>query len=106
MLFEDIDGCETTVDDILVWNKDEDEHDRRLVDVLERARIINLKLHKEECKIKTKKLLYIGHQLTANDLQPDVEKVAAIAGMPEPTCKKDVQRFIGMIQYLVKSIPN
>ena len=105
MLFEDIDGCEIIVDDILVWGKDEDEHDRRLVDVLERAQKINLKLRKEKCKIKTEKLLYIGHQLTANGLKPDVEKVAAIAGMPELMCKKDVQRFIGMIQHLAKFIP-
>ena len=106
LLFEDIDGCEIIVDDILVWGRNEEEHDRRLVDVLERARKINLKLRKEKCKIKTEKLLYIGHQLTANGLQPDVEKVAAITGMPEPTCKKDVQRFIGMIQSLAKFIPN
>ena len=104
-LFEDIDGCEIIVDVILVWGKDEDEHHRRLVDVLERAWKIDLKLCKKKCKIKTEKLLYIGHQLTSNGLKPDVVKVA-IAGMLEPTCKKDVQHFIGMIQYLAKFIPN
>ena len=37
-LFGDIDGCEIIVDDILVWGRDEVEHDERLSKVLERAR--------------------------------------------------------------------
>jgi hypothetical protein len=60
-IFGDIEGCEVIVDDILVWGKDDDEHDRRLVQVLERARKVNLKLRQEKCTIKTKKLVYIGH---------------------------------------------
>ena len=105
-IFGDIEGCEVIVDDILVWGKHDDEHDRRLVQVLERARKVNLKLRQEKWKIKTKKLVYIGHQLTEKGLQPDAEKIAAINGMPEPTSKKDVQRFMGMIQYLSKFITN
>ena len=46
-LFQDKEGCEVIADDILVWGKDEDEHDRRLVQVLERAREVNLKLRPE-----------------------------------------------------------
>jgi hypothetical protein len=44
----DIESCEVIVDYILVWGKDDDEHDRRLVQVLERARKVNLKLRQEK----------------------------------------------------------
>lgn len=63
-IFTDIEGCEVIVDDILVWGKDDDEHDRRLVQVLEKARKVNRKLCQEKCKFKTRRLVYIGHQLT------------------------------------------
>ncbi len=45
--FEDIDGVEVIaiVDDILIWGKDEAEHNDRLKQVLERVRQINLKLN-------------------------------------------------------------
>ena len=41
-LFGDREGCEIIVDDILVWGRDEMEHDKRLLKVLERARNVGL----------------------------------------------------------------
>ena len=96
-LFEDLEGCEVIVDEILVWGKDDAEHDRRLVQVLERAQKVNLKLCQEKCKIKTKKLVYISHQLTEKGLQPDAQKVAAIAGLPEPTSFRRDDPIFGQI---------
>ena len=37
-VFEGIDGAEVIYDDLLVWGKDEESHDRALRNVLERAR--------------------------------------------------------------------
>ena len=44
--------------------------------------------------------------LTADGIKPDPNKVKAINDMPDPTDKAGVQRFLGMIQYLAKFIPN
>ena len=40
------------VHDILVWGKDDKEHDARLEQVLRRAREVNLKFNAKKCKIK------------------------------------------------------
>ena len=37
---------------------------------------------------------------------PDDEKVKAITNLPSPKCVKDLQRFLGMINYLGAYIPN
>ena len=92
-LFGDIDGCEIIVDDILVWGRDEVEHDERLSKVLERARKVGLRLKREKCKIKESQLRYIGHILTAEGLKPDPEKIAAVKQMPIPQNKKDFVDF-------------
>jgi hypothetical protein len=47
---------------------------------------------------------YIGHTFTSKGIKPDKEKVQAILLMPEPNTKQELQRFIGMIQYLAKFI--
>ena len=39
-------------------------------------------------------------------LKPDLEKVEAITNMPEPENKAGLQRFMGMLQYVSKFIPN
>ena len=41
--FEDINGADAIVDDILIWGKDVVEHNKRLEQVLQKARHTNLK---------------------------------------------------------------
>ena len=48
----------------------------------------------------------MGHIMTAEGLKPDPTKVEAIKKMPIPTCKQDVRRLLGMINYLQKFAPN
>ena len=74
--------------------------------MLERTRAANLKLKKDKCKIRASALRYIGHQLTPDGIKPDPQKIRAIKEIPEPVDKKGVQRFLGMVQYMAKFIPD
>ncbi len=67
---------------------------------------MNLKLEKEKTKIKCTTVDYMGHKVTSEGLKPDPGKVEVILQMPAPKDKKDLQRFLGMVQYLVKFIPH
>ena len=96
-LFGALEGCEIIVDDILVWGKDDTEHDERLLKVLERSRNVGLRLKKEKCKFKVPKLKYIGHTLTADGLKPDPEKIEAVQQMPAPKSQKQLRRFLRMV---------
>jgi len=99
-------GVVNVMDDILVWGEDKDSHNCRLRKLLEKLRSINLKLNKNKCKIGLSEISYIGHVLSKDGLKPDSEKVRAILEMPEPQDKLVLQRFLGMLQYLAKFIPN
>ena len=92
-------------DGILVWGEDTSQHNQRLRAVLDRCRERNLKLNREKCKTQRTQLTCVGYLLTADGLQPDPE-VRAIQQMPEPVDKSGVMRFMGMVQYLAKFIPN
>ncbi|KAI3368430.1 hypothetical protein L3Q82_025389, partial [Scortum barcoo] len=46
------------------------------------------------------------HVLSAAGLEPDGEKVRAVVQLPPPEDKQELLRFMGMIQYLAKFIPN
>ncbi len=103
-----IDGIEGTmcyIDDILVSGKTKEEHDARLRQVLDAARKYNVKLNRSKCKIGLSEIQYLGQILTKDGMKPDYAKVQAIQEMPAPTCKKDLQRFLGSIQYIGKYIP-
>ena len=105
-LLEGLDGVDVIMDDILVWGEDIRQHDERLIKPLHRLGAIGLKLNKDKCKIGLTEIPYIGHLLSEQGVKPDPSKVDAILNMPCPTDKQDLQRFMGMIAYLSKFIPN
>ena len=47
--FEAMDGIETDIDDFLIWGKDDDEHNKRLIECLKKARKTGLKLNSSKC---------------------------------------------------------
>ncbi|KAL9987206.1 hypothetical protein ACROYT_G001477 [Oculina patagonica] len=104
--FEDLSGVKTIADDILIWGRNEGEHNHRLEQVLERSRKVGLKLNRSKKNILTAEVPYIGHVLTSNGLKPDPSKVRAVEEMPSPADKPALLRFLGMVNYIGKFIPN
>ncbi|VDI12787.1 Hypothetical predicted protein [Mytilus galloprovincialis] len=78
----------------------------RLKQVLDRAREYNLKLSAGKCEISKPEVTYVGHRLTSEGVKPDPEKIRAVNKMSKPECVKDLQTFMGFIQYLGKFMPN
>nr|XP_039255361.1 uncharacterized protein K02A2.6-like [Styela clava] len=105
-LLENLEGVEVIIDDLLIWGENVKQHDERLVKVLEIARKSNLKLNRSKCRFRLNEVSYIGHLLTDKGLKPDPNKVKAVQDMPVPENVKDLQRFLGVITYLAKFIPN
>ena len=105
-MFQHIPGVNTMMDDVIVWGSTQKEHDDRLKQVLSTARQHNLKLNKDKCEFSVKKLTFIGDVISDQGVSPDPKKVSAILNMERPTCRQDVQRFMGMINYQAKFIPD
>ena len=105
-MLDDLEGIEVVMDDILIWGETEELHDARLEAVLNRLREHNVKLNREKCKLRVTEVSYIGHVLTQEGVKPDPRKVEAVTRMQKPANKKELQRYLGMITYLAKFIPN
>ena len=103
--FNDIEGCETDIDDILVWGRTIEEHDQRLEQVLDRAKKIGLTLSADKCEFRRKEITYLGETLTQDGLRPDENKVKAIKDYARPESKQDVQRLLGMVNFIAKFAP-
>lgn len=52
------------------------------------------------------KILYLGHVVSADGIQPNPEKTKVLNNYPVPTKVKEVQRFLGLTGYYRKFIPN
>ena len=105
-IFEGIEGVDTSMDDIIIWGKTKEEHDRSLRQVFERAQQKGLKLQKAKCQLGVKELIFLGDKLTTQGIKPDERKISAIMNMERSKSKKDIQRFFGMVTYNAKWIPD
>ena len=103
-------GCEGSInsqDDIIVWGENKEIHDQRLHKVLAKIKESGLKLNQSICLFGVSELTFLGHVMSAEGVKPDPKKIEAITAMPVPTMTKvELQRFLGMVNYLGKFIPN
>ena len=108
---EVLEGVINIADDILIYGcgdtqeEADKDHDKNLIDLLERCKERSLKLNPEKLKFRLHELSFMGHKVTTNGLKPDESKIEAITSMPVPTDKKAVLRFLGMCNFLAQYIP-
>ena len=102
--FGKIDQVIVIADDIMVVGKQHNhkDHDIALTNLLETARRCNIRLNFDKLQYKKTEVNFFGETYTTDGHKPPQSKVSAIVEMPPPTCKKQVQSFIGMINYLSK----
>ena len=91
-------------DNIIVVGKQHShrDHDQALTNLLATARKCNVRLHYEKLQYKQEEVDFFIETYSTHGCKPAQSKVKAIDEMPAPTCKKQVQLFIGMINYLFK----
>ena len=104
-IIEGTEGARNYQDDIIVWGSTKEEHDDRLFEVLSKIKESGLKLN-NKCIFRATKLEFLGHIISDDGIQADPNKIRAIMEMPIPANKKDLQRFLGMVNYLGKFIKN
>lgn len=66
---------------------------------------MNVKLKVEKFEFKMSELSYVGHLLTRNGVKVNPEKVRAAMEIQTPEDPKALRRFLGMVTYLSKFIP-
>lgn len=98
--------CVNLQDDIIIWGKTKEEHDSNLEKVMNRILESGLKLNREKCVFGVTEMTFLGHIVSADGVKPDPEKIKAIIKMDVPKSITELQRFLGMINYVGKFIPN
>jgi transposase InsO family protein len=92
------------LDDILVYSKGDANHRRDLVETFSRLRAANLTANVEKCEFNKSSLEFLGHTVSTAGIAPLPARVAAIAAHPRPKTVKDLQNFLGVINFYRKFV--
>lgn len=101
-----LEGIINLADDILVYGSNKEELDRRLKAVLRKLREHGFTLNKSKCQFVKSSVKFLGHVIEAGNIKPDPLKTSAITKLNRPTNVSEARKFLGMINYLMKFIPN
>ncbi|KAK4318737.1 hypothetical protein Pmani_010278 [Petrolisthes manimaculis] len=92
------------LDDVIIHGRSFEEHVQNLEKVLDRLQDAKLTLKFEKCEFFTSQVNYLGHVVSSEGLKPQASKVEVIKNMEAPKTIKELQSFLGMINYYRKFI--
>lgn len=100
------DKCFVYLDDLVIFGRNLETHNKNLLDVFERLRTVNLKLNPSKCQFLKTEILYLGHLVTKDGILPDPNKITVIENYPKPKNSDEVRRFVAFSNYYRKFIYN
>jgi hypothetical protein len=92
------------LDDILIFTKDLDEHRRLVKRVLAKLEEHKLFLKPEKCDFEKTEVEYLGVIISEDSVRMDPVKVKGIMEWPEPKNVKEVQSFLGFVNFYRKFV--
>ena len=99
-LFHDLENVRAYIDDLLVLGTGTwEEHILQIEEVLTRLQKAGLKVNAKKSFFGRHELEYLGYWITRGGVMPIPKKVQAIQDIATPTTKKQLRRFIGMVNY-------
>ena len=99
-LMEGLESVRAYLDDLLVvTNGTFQDHINQLEKVFTRLRTAGFKINIKKSYFAYPELEYLGYWITRDGIRPQDKKVEAIQNIAPPTTRKQLRRFIGMINY-------
>ena len=98
--------CLVYLDDVIIFGSTLIEHNKRLMDVLDRFRKYKLKFNPYKCQFLRREITYLGHVITQSGIKPDEGKINVVQNFPCPKTPKEIKSFIGFVGYYRKLIPH
>lgn len=93
------------IDDILVASADEIEHKLHLRELFKRLSEYGINIKTSKCVFGATEIDFLSHNISNKGITPSKSKIDAIVQSKPPSSVKQIQQFIGMVNYYHRFIP-
>ena len=94
------------LDDVFTFSDSIEDHEGHLRTVFTRLRENKLYLKWSKCNLYARRMECLGHIIDDNGIHPDVDKLQRIRDWRTPRNYHDVQRFVGLVNYVANFLPD
>ena len=94
------------MDDLVIYTPTVTEHKEHLREVLNRLQTAGFTLNKDKVVLGASEIKYLGHYLSARGIRVIPDRVEAIKQFPRPRNLRSLRRFIGMVGFYARFIPD
>jgi hypothetical protein len=95
----------TYLDDHLIASETLEDHHRHLHQFFELLDVNGLQINPAKCIFAATAVDFLGHRVTADGIAPLRKHVAALQQLPVPSDVKELQRFLGLINFYRRFLP-
>jgi hypothetical protein len=98
-------AADAYLDDVLAASTDMASHLLLLEQIFRRFREAGLVLNMDKCIFAVSSVEFLGHQISSAGAEPLAANVAAVTKFPAPTTIKELQVFLGMVNFYRRFLP-
>ena len=99
-ILEGLTGVTNIADDVLIFGRTETEFKTNVISFLDRCVKQDMHLNPDKIQINCTEVPFFGNTLSKDGLSPDMNKVKLIQEWLTPTNQKELQSFLGTVNYL------
>ena len=77
-ILTDLEGAICLIDNVLIFGKTQEEHDARLIKVLEKLQTVGLTLNHSKCEFSQSQVKFLGQVVNSQGVSPDPDRTKAI----------------------------
>ena len=94
------------IDDIIVYSDSEEEHVQHLSALFERLQAYGVTMNLQKSSFFVTNTDFLGFNISASGYKPVKTFVPKVENFPTPKTRKDVQKFLGVVNYYRSHLPD
>ena len=95
-ILDGLQGVVCQIDDVLVYGRNKQEHNKRLTDSLKRIETAGVTLNREKCSFSQSRIKFLGHVVDKEGVSADPERTTALIRMPATSNITEMRCFLSM----------